>query len=1158
MANFYVGEVLFEDGGTIDTPGDITVTSILDCAGTTGTAGQILSSTGTALEWITAGSAGIPCSILTAKGDIVVATGASTPVALPVGTDGQLLYACSAATSGLCWAAAPSGASPATPTVAGVLEGYSCGVDGNISVGFGSMAVVDPANGGCKNTSLGVCALSNLTFGAGNVAIGSEALFSATNVGNSIAIGNCALRASTFSGNVAIGNRAACTVTAGGNNVAIGSGAMQNATTPSLSIAIGCRAMQFGAGDGNIGFGLQALCKVSGSENIAIGTASGSNITTGVNNTFLGGVTGGFISTGSCNVFIGFGAGPTTNTDCCLWIGIDSTPPWLTGDNTSAIKPGAGIIDCANSCGTAGQILYSQGNAICWGAAPSGASPATPSASGTVFGCANASNAVIGSGSFAALTTGTCNSGIGVAAFPALTSGCYNIALGDSGGSTITSGCYNVAIGSGQSVTNPSGNCQLAIGPQLGFSWLTGDSTLAIKPGAGIIDCANSCGTAGQVLASNGSNAVCWISIVNPTSATPSVAGIVLGCTTADRVSLGCSALTSLTSGLRNVAVGVNGLGLVTTGCDNIAIGDDAACSLTSALCNIAIGTSALGNAVSVCSNTAIGHSTLLSSAGAGNVGVGNLVMCSTTSGASNTAVGFYALRNNTTGSNNVAVGLGTLCSASTSTGNVAVGTGALGLLTTAGCNTAVGASVLRSATGGFNTGLGGNALYANTTASNNVGIGANALICNTTGGNNNAVGVNALFNNTTGACNTAMGTNSLCLSNGSFNVALGYLAGCAITTGSNNLVLGYNAQVPVATGSCQLAIGFSTTANWLTGDSTKAIKPGAGIIDCADSCGTAGQVLMSNGANAVCWGTAGGGGSSATPTVQGLVLGLTDSGNTALGCQALNTTATGVGNIAIGYLSGSALTSGTANTFVGNRSGCAALDGGFNTGIGCSALNGVTSGCFNTAIGLNAGCALTTESYNTIIGCHPGFAGECNRVILADGLGQTRVVINDCGALSPDNIAYGTTGQVLVSNGPSAAFSWATPQTSPYVTYTTSAVTYTSGTPVLVAVWGGGTIQGTVTLNLVGYGGVNQFWDFYLSGDPTNYNTGWYQYATWPDPSNALSQGTWYVNFPVYPDPNANLWELYFNPAQNSLNASPFTFFYRPLPGSAVPAWQI
>jgi hypothetical protein len=247
MANFYVGEVLFETGGTIDTPGDINVTAILDCAGTTGTAGQILSSTGTALLWTTASAAGIPCSILTAKGNIVVATGASTPGALPVGTNGQILYACSAATTGLCWATPPAGAAPATPSV-----------------------------------------------------------------------------------------------------------------------------------------------------------------------------------------------------------------------------------------------------------------------SGTVFGCANATNAVIGSGAFSALTTGTCNSGVGVAAFPALTSGCYNIALGDSGGSTITSGCYNIAIGSGQSVANPAGNCQLAIGPQLGFSWLTGNSTLAIKPGAGIIDCAGSCGTAGQVLMSNGSNAICW------------------------------------------------------------------------------------------------------------------------------------------------------------------------------------------------------------------------------------------------------------------------------------------------------------------------------------------------------------------------------------------------------------------------------------------------------------------------------------------------------------------------------------------------------------------------------------------------------------------------------------------------------------------------
>jgi hypothetical protein len=54
--------------------------------------------------------------------------------------------------------------------------------------------------------------------------------------------------------------------------------------------------------------------------------------------------------------------------------------------------------------------------------------------------------------------------------------------------------------------------------------------------------------------------------------------------------------------------------------------------------------------------------------------------------------------------------------------------------------------------------------------------------------------------------------------------------------------------------GSCQLAIGFATGSSWLTGNSTLAIKPGAGIIDCAASCGAANQVLVSTGANAIQW----------------------------------------------------------------------------------------------------------------------------------------------------------------------------------------------------------------------------------------------------------------------------------------------------------------
>ena len=50
----------------------------------------------------------IPDSLLTTKGDLIAATGASTPARLGVGTDGQLLVADSTAATGIKWATAGS------------------------------------------------------------------------------------------------------------------------------------------------------------------------------------------------------------------------------------------------------------------------------------------------------------------------------------------------------------------------------------------------------------------------------------------------------------------------------------------------------------------------------------------------------------------------------------------------------------------------------------------------------------------------------------------------------------------------------------------------------------------------------------------------------------------------------------------------------------------------------------------------------------------------------------------------------------------------------------------------------------------------------------------------------------------------------------------
>jgi len=72
-----------------------------------GTDGQVLTACTactTGLVWSSAAaSSSIPCACITGKGALVSGTAASTPTALPVGTDGQVLVADSACTSGLMW-----------------------------------------------------------------------------------------------------------------------------------------------------------------------------------------------------------------------------------------------------------------------------------------------------------------------------------------------------------------------------------------------------------------------------------------------------------------------------------------------------------------------------------------------------------------------------------------------------------------------------------------------------------------------------------------------------------------------------------------------------------------------------------------------------------------------------------------------------------------------------------------------------------------------------------------------------------------------------------------------------------------------------------------------------------------------------------------------
>ena len=175
-------------------------------------------------------NAAVPKSSYTAKGVILSASAASTPTALSVGTNGQVLYANSACATGLCWGAA-GGSSAATPTVAGTVFGCT---PANFIAYLGCQAG-QTATGGA-NVAVGGCALGTATTGSGNTALGAFALVNATG-NNNTAVGRSAmLAATTGCGNVQVGgfnssgtNAPVFAVTTENDRVIIGSTATTNA-----------------------------------------------------------------------------------------------------------------------------------------------------------------------------------------------------------------------------------------------------------------------------------------------------------------------------------------------------------------------------------------------------------------------------------------------------------------------------------------------------------------------------------------------------------------------------------------------------------------------------------------------------------------------------------------------------------------------------------------------------------------------------------------------------------------------------------------------------------------------------------------------------------------------------------------------------------------
>ena len=399
----------------------------------------------------------------------------------------------------------------------------------------------------------------------------------------------------------------------------------------------------------------------------------------------------------------------------------------------------------------------------------------------------------------------------------------------------------------------------------------------------------------------------------------------------------------AVNQGLRNIAVGGQALGSNTSGSSNIAIGYQALLSATTDLGNIAIGNRAMWllTGGSGGANIAIG-------------GAGNL-----TTAAEITVVGSAAANNYTSQGQHVAIGAYALSGVSTST---ATGTQ----------NTAIGYAVMTGITGGSsNVGLGHYALNALTSGNSNTGIGYLALRYYSTVSNQVAVGYQALqgsatttFN--TGTQNTAVGYQAgFANTSGSNNVFVGYQAGTANTSGSNNNFIGNIAGFSNLTGVNNQALGSGALYSARSGNNHVAIGNAAlfSLTGSIDNIGigfqaayyvVSGDANIVIGRNALFWSTSA---SNNVAIGYQAMLNLNNPSNqTAIGYNALQGSATttlntGTQNTVVGYLAGTANTAGSNNTFVGQQAGDGNTSGSFNSYFG-ALTDGAPAGSYQIALG--------------------------------------------------------------------------------------------------------------------------------------------------------------------------------------------------------------
>tara|TARA_R100001509_G_scaffold162557_2_gene134481 strand:+ start:3719 stop:6127 length:2409 start_codon:yes stop_codon:yes gene_type:complete len=360
--------------------------------------------------------------------------------------------------------------------------------------------------------------------------------------------------------------------------------------------------------------------------------------------------------------------------------------------------------------------------------------------------------------------------------------------------------------------------------------------------------------------------------------------------------------------------------------------------------------------------------------------------------------------------------------------------------------NLAIGAYSQRIITSGSdNISFGDQSLFSITTGVGNIAIGDSVLYSNSSGAYNVGIGRRVL-NAATGYGNVGIGQQALTsVNSGQFNIGLGYFTtgGTQLTSGSYNINFGYHSTVNSGTASYQFALGsghatlgdylmsgdFSTTGaaklginlgktaggglrppnqptatlhlkgQGLTSGTTsllveksngddllKITDDGAVTINSAFTLpiadGSANQVLQTDGAGAVSWATAGGGGGATD------LNGLTDAETVFSGGSAAQ--------FNVFLSNGSSAGAATQHGSLSNARGLIA--------IGPNTLKSTTSSQYNVAIGYNAGPDITTSPGNIMIGANAGLK-------ISTGIGGNVLVGRDAGndiTAGGNNVAVG------------------------------------------------------------------------------------------------------------------------------------------------------